>query len=332
MSEITIPKPDVSLLWRTDLHLSDFTPQSRRDDWTETLLGKIRQIGRIASDQGSDVVIDGGDFFDIKSPSRNSHRLVQAAMSAHSEYPCPVYACVGNHDCKFGDRKFLPEQPLGVLFQSGVFGRLYDEHELVIRSESVTVRVVGVPYHGVRYDMDLFRAIKKGDEDYLVVVGHVLASRKGGSMFEGEDIIKYSDLTEVCPDADVFCFGHWHKNQGIEQLKSGQWVVNVGSLSRGSLSQDNLDRIPVVVSMGFTEDGITLNEIEIEVAPAEEVFDVEGRQRAEERSNAMEAFVATIQIALANQNTKSLEEGVMEMGDIPHTVKERVISYLESAG
>ena len=121
----------ITIVWRTDIHLSDHTPRSRTDNWTDTVLGKITQVGEIARDVGAIAVIDGGDFFDIKAPTRNSHALIQRAIQAHANYSCRVYANVGNHDCVYGDYSYLPQQPLGVLYAAKVFHRLYDEHEAV---------------------------------------------------------------------------------------------------------------------------------------------------------------------------------------------------------
>lgn len=193
-----------TLVWRTDVHLSDRTPRSRKDDWTETVLEKLRQVGQIAREVDACAVLDGGDFFDVKSPQRNSHALVRATAEVHKAYPCPVYANVGNHDCVYGDIEFLPQQPLGVLFATGIFQRLYNEHEAVFEQDGVKVRVVGIPYHGTKYDLSRFANLKKGDEDHLVVIGHQLASPAGGAMFEGEDIIKYADLMGL--PASTFCF------------------------------------------------------------------------------------------------------------------------------
>ena len=187
----------MKLLWRTDVHLSERNPRSRTDNWREAIMDKLRQVGGIAKEIGAEAVIDGGDFFDIKSPSRNSHDLIREVAELHADYPCPVYANVGNHDCVYGDYTYLPQQPLGVLFATGVFKRLYDSHEAVFADGGVKVRLAGIPYHGTTYDLDRFKNITKGDEDYLVVTAHVLASAKGGSMFENEDIIKYDDLIET---------------------------------------------------------------------------------------------------------------------------------------
>lgn len=218
----------ITLVWRTDLHLADKSPSSRKDNWTLTCLNKIVQVGEIAREVEADAVLDGGDFFHVKAPSRNSHRIVRRVADIHKAYPCPVYANVGNHDCSSGDIRNLPKQPLGVLFSTGVFERLYDEHELLLERDGVSVRVVGVPYHGTSYDMERF-AVEKGDEDWLVVIAHVLASEQGGTMFEGEDIVKYSDLEGL--DADVFCFLPGSQvltsegcPQEIETLKTGDFL------------------------------------------------------------------------------------------------------------
>lgn len=200
----------ITLVWRTDTHLSDHTPRSRTDNWTDTVLRKLAAVGNIARNAGAHAVIDGGDFFDIKAPGRNSHALIRRAMEVHRDYPCPVYANVGNHDCVYGDYSYLPQQPLGVLYEAGTFRRLYDEHEAVFTATGplrvpVTVRVVGVPYHGVKYDLDRLARIKKGDEDYLMVVGHLLASPTQSTMFDAEDVIRY-DVLDNYPDVDVWCF------------------------------------------------------------------------------------------------------------------------------
>lgn len=317
----------VTLVWRTDLHMADEAPSSRTDDWASTLFDKLRQIGEIARANKAQAVLDGGDFFHLKSPSRNSHDLVRRTAEVHAEYPCPVYANVGNHDVKYGALEYLHESPLGVLFSSGVFRRLYDQHEAVFENDGVRVRVVGIPYHGTKYDMNRLTSIVKGDEDYLVVIAHLLASPAGGTMFEAEDIVSYSDLANH--DASVTCWGHWHKNQGIREVASGKWVVNIGSLSRGSLTQDEMDRVPSVAVMEFRKSGIRIREVPLRVHPAKEVFDVGRRERQIARATTVETLVQSIQATAMPRIEGSLIDEVRVRGDIPEVVRERTIEYLE---
>lgn len=319
----------VNLVWRTDVHASDVTPRGRKDNWTETVLDKLAQVGKLALELNADAVLDGGDFFHIKVPTRNSHALVQRVAELHAQYPCPVYCTPGNHDSVYGDYSFLYQQPLGVLYSTGVFKRLYDQHEAVFQKDGVKVRVVGIPYHGVKYDMTRFSNIKKGDEDYLVVVAHLLASKEGGSMFEGEDIIRYSDLAGY--DGDVFMFGHWHKDQGVTTLPNGKRIVATGSLTRGSLSQDEIARIPKAIHLSFDTTGITIREVPLKIGEPMEVFDIEARSRIESRQDMVDDFVVSIKESLQMKSEKTLLEIVRDLPDLDSAVKEKAIYYLENA-
>ena len=319
----------INLVWRTDVHLSDRAPSSRTDDWADAVFDKLGQVRDLAREVGAAAIIDGGDFFHIKSPGRNSHALVNRTAEHHSTYPCPVYCTPGNHDSVYGDYAFLPQQPLGVLSSTGVYKRLYDEHEAVFTHDGITVRVVGIPYHGTTYDMERFTSIVKGDEDILICVAHVLASHKGGTMFEGEDIVKYADLVDTAPD--VYLFGHWHKDQGVEEI-GGKQFVNIGSLTRGALSQDNMDRIPSAAVLRCTDKGVEIEVVPLNVRPAEDVFDVEGRARQVKRQVEMDSFVEAIREALQpTEGEQTLAEAVEGMGDVPNEIRERALAYLESA-
>ncbi len=321
----------LTLVTRTDVHISDRTPTSRTDDWTATVLRKLKEVGEIATEVGASAVLDNGDFFDIKSPWRNSHSLISAITAVHQEsYTCPVHANVGNHDCIYGNIDYLHQQPLEVLFQTGVFERCYNTHEALFESGGVSVRVVGIPYHGESYDMERFR-IEKGAEDHLVVMAHLLASAKGGSMFEQEDIVRYEDLPDLCPEASVFLFGHWHKDQGIETLSNGAYVVNVGSLTRGSLSLDDMDRKPAVSVLRFEKESCTAQRRNLTVKPFAEVFDLERKIREENTDSIMAEYVEKMTSILSTEKHKDLRSKVQALKDVPSAVREHLMHLIEEA-
>lgn len=320
----------INLLWRTDVHLSDRSPQARTDDWGATVFDKLSRVRDLACRVSAHAIIDGGDFFHVKAPSRNSHELVRRTAEHHADYPCPVYCVPGNHDCIYGDYSFLPQQPLGVLYAAGVFRPLYDQHEAIFVQDGLKVRVVGIPYHGTSYDMGRFTGIKRGDEDFLICAAHVLASKQGGTMFEGEDIVKYADLLDTAPDC--FMFGHWHKDQGVEHL-GGKMFVNIGSLTRGTLSQDDLGRQPACVLI-TAERGkpLGVKVVRIRVSPPEEVFDLTSRDRQVRQQEDMAAFVEHIREALVPLgHGDTLSDTVRALPDLPDAVRERALLYLEKA-
>ena len=354
----------INIVWRTDVHMSDKSPSSRTDDWNETILGKLGQVRDVARQKNATLILDGGDFFHIKSPNRNSHETIRKVADHHSTYPCPVYCTPGNHDSVYGDYEFLGQQPLGVLFATGVFKRLYDEFEVFLGPADATshmskvypynknnggftsgtpfgkkaaerempvVRIVGVPFHGNTYDMTRFTSIEKGEEDILICVAHVLASQKGGSMFEGEDIVKYADLVDTAPD--VFLFGHWHKDQGVVEL-GGKTFVNIGSLTRGSLSQDEVQRRPACAILSCSKSEVEVEVHRLDVRPAGEVFDVERRAQQVKRQTDMDSFVASIQETLeaSEEEGATVQEVIAGWEDVASDVRERALHYMEQAG
>ncbi len=188
------------------------------------------------------------------------------------------------------------------------------------------MRVVGVPYHGTKYDFERISQIKKGTEDHLVVMCHLLASPTGGNMFEGEDIIKYQDLVGL--DASIYAFGHWHKDQGITEIAPGQWVVNVGSLTRGSLHLDDLDREPKAVVMWFGKTAVHFEQVPLKIKPAKDVFDLEAREKSVKRTAQMSQFVDSIQQTLTITNSQPLPDLIRAL-DCDDGIKERCLAYLE---
>lgn len=307
--------------------MADRGPSSRVDDWVETVFDKLSQVRDIAKEVGASAILDGGDFFHIKSPGRNSHELVRRTAEHHADYPCPVYCTPGNHDSVYGDYTFLPQQPLGVLYAAGVFKKLYNEYDALFEKDGLKVRIVGVPYPGTQNGLEKIQALRKRDEDVLICVAHVLASLTGGSMFEGEDIVRYSDLLTAAPD--VFCFGHWHMDQGVEIL-GNKTFINLGSLTRGSLSQDEVQRRPASAVIECTKSGATVEIRRLKVKPAEEVFDVDARNRQVRQQIEMDAFVNRIREGLRPKiEGETLKEVLGATSGVPNEVREKALFYLE---
>jgi len=327
----------IKFLWRTDVHFADNTPLRRTGSWLSDVTNKLAWVGQKGQELGVDFVIDGGDFFDVKSPHRNSHNLVRVASQVHKDnYPMPVYALVGNHDVKYGNIDYLPEQPLGVLFASGVFKQFGGlDSEIVMEKDGIKVKVVGIPYHGTSYDWDAIKKVgeRKGDADYFFVCCHLLASVKGGvgAMYEGEDIVPYSDLEGQ--GVDAWFFGHWHKDQGITELSDGTVVVNVGSLTRGALHLDDMDRQPCVVEVVCDSGVATVNRHDVPVRSVFEAFKVEDKLEELEDKERMEEVVERMK-AVFRQGEESKEISLIDRVralSIPNPVQERAILYLEQS-
>jgi DNA repair exonuclease SbcCD nuclease subunit len=318
----------ISFLVRTDVHINDRPPESRCDDYLETVLGKLKQIGDIAREREVDAVLDNGDFFHNKAASRNSHLLVRKVADLHrAYYPCPVYENPGNHDFPYANVDYVEKQPLGVLFSTGIFERMTDH---TFEDGDLKVRVVGFPY---KVEFDAFEFdIERGDEDVLIVAAHTYASPTGTESFGKEQFLSYQDLAECTPD--VFIFGHLHVDQGIQMVK-GKPFFNLGSLTRGSLTNDNLERTPRIGYLRIEKvDGeveITTEPIPIEVKPSSEVFDLEKHERIKQERKDIDQFIDTLSRSASVDEEDNIRKAIEGLEDFDHDVRNRALRYLEAA-
>jgi DNA repair exonuclease SbcCD nuclease subunit len=323
----------VRFVFRTDVHLSDRSPSSWKASYYDEVLSNLRQVADIARNVDAHAVLDGGDFFHVKAPHKNSHAMVAEAIRLHREdYPCKVFSVVGNHDMQYNNLDTVEKQPLGVLYSSKALIPLTEE---VFDSGGVRVRVVGCPYVPDRTLESLTTIRKKPGDDFLVLIVHALASEAPPSSvveFFGEPVFRYEDLisTTATDGPDVICFGHWHKDQGIRVLNNVHFV-NPGSLARGSLSFETLNRTPQAVIIELGSD-IRTTAHPLIVAPAEDVFNMEVKEEKDREATKIAAFLEDLR---TNLNTfsrgVSLRQTLSSL-QVSQRVKAEAERYLEMFG
>lgn len=321
-----------SFLIRTDEHVTHRPPASRADDYFQTCLDKLAQIGSLAEGYGVDAVLDNGDFFHRYGTPNNPHWMMKSLMDLHDRaYPCPVFVNPGNHDFPHGRVELVKKQPLGVMFASGAFERMTDHRWT---DKGVETRVVGLPYDPNRELLDY--DIDRDGEDVLVVASHDSATPEGKDLFGGtESTWSYRDLSDCTPD--VFIFGHLHADRGIERV-GGSVFYNLGSMTRGALTRDNLERTPRVgyleiVPSSEAKDGWTLSTeaVELDVEPGEDVFDMGEHQEAEADREHIDAFVEQLETS-ADPDEQDLEDEIRSWSDFREEVREKALHYLRQCG
>jgi DNA repair exonuclease SbcCD nuclease subunit len=318
----------LTFLFRTDVHAADKSPESWKADYPSEVWSNLEQIGEIARQCGAVAVLDGGDFFHVKAATRNSHALVARAAEIHLGYPCPIYSIEGNHDISYNNVETVERQPYGVLLASGVFKSLRDQ---VFEAPDLRVRVVGLPFSPFR-KLEELRTIKKQPGDtHLIVVLHALAGENPPDHVEdffGEPVFRYRDL--IFEDGpDVVCFGHWHKDQGITEI-DGRFFINQGAVSRGALVRDNLTRTPKVAIIQILPTGVEVQSVLLKVAPAEDVFDLERKERQEKESTIIEQFVDRIKSDAKLDPAANIEDSVATLDFAPE-IRDLALEYLERA-
>lgn len=318
----------MNFIFRTDLHVADKGPESWKGDYVEEVFSIISQVGELAKQHQAIAVLDGGDFIHVKAPSRNSHGLIARVAEVHQQYPCPTWSIEGNHDITNNRLDSLSRQPLGVLYATNVFKHLRNQ---VFEQNGVRVRVVGFPFSPTRSLKDFLECQKQEGDDYLIAVVHALAGKNPPSHVEdfmGEPVFRYEEM--ATPNGpDVFLFGHWHTDQGIDQV-GGKWFVNQGACSRGALVRENLTRQPKAALIQADKSGIKVTSQPLTVIPAEDAFDLERKTRFDEESAAINSFAQEL---LAQVEAEPSDDvfGVVRKLNFATEVTHIALDYLEAA-
>jgi hypothetical protein len=219
------------------------------------------------------------------------------------------------------------------MLNSGVFLPLRDE---VFTSGTMRVRVVGVDYTTDLDDEGLRDAVRKKDGDtYTVAFVHALAAyapEERIQSFFGERIFDYRDLVfEGCPD--VYIFGHYHKDQGIREHLGVQFV-NLGAVSRGALTFENLDRKPKVSLLKFNSQGLSVEEHVIPHGDSADVFDLEMKAQLDKERRSLDDFIRQLRSSSSTSPDSDIEDRVeafRKSPAYPDELKSILLETLESA-
>ncbi len=321
---------EIRLVTSSDEHLADLAPGFRKDDYRASILRKLEWQGDLCRKLQSHALLRGGDFFHLKAANRTTYATSVAATEIHRNYSCPTYAIAGNHDMSYNDPASIPRQPLGLMLESGVFRPMNDA---VFEDGTTKVRVVGVEY---TTDLDvggLHELVKKRDDDgYVVAFVHALAAmapdEKIQSFFH-ERIFDYRDLVfEGCPD--VYVFGHYHKDQGIVD-HLGTKFVNLGAISRGALTFENLERQPKVSIIRANSRGISVEEHIVPHEDAAQVFDLERKKKLDKERRSLDDFITQLRVTASLPAEEGMASRKAMLAKFPDDLRNLILETLESA-
>jgi DNA repair exonuclease SbcCD nuclease subunit len=314
-----------------DVHLAHKGPVTRTDDWPETVFGKLGQVSALAKKVKAAGVLIAGDVFHLKS--RVTHGLVWRLLDWAQDlrnHDIEVCAVAGNHDLLYDRIDSLPEQALGVLFKSGLFTNVA-ESTLVITRDGQEVRVAGVPYPLASNPASYDHLRWSLDRKPSILLAHTFANETGRPSF-GEAAISYQWLLEHL-GFTAYHFGHDHTNYGIvEYPRDGHptYFIQIGSLTRGSLSKENTERRPAIYLLDVGGEMTSAMQVQINIRPASEVFDLALKQRKEEEHDAITKFVGDISAGLHAGGPVDFRQHVANM-NVSEAVRERVLAYIAAA-
>lgn len=311
-----------------DIHISDHNPRSRKDNFRETILGKIEQMRVACSKLSADGMLLVGDLFNLKNPVRNSHSLVRELIQLFGKFKCPVYMIPGNHDLSGNNLYSLPNQPLGVIFASGAVKNLTHK---TISKKGVKISLVGIPFTE-KLDLESLKIPSKEDCAAQICLMHIYAGPQPGNLFR-ERLYGYEELAALSPD--IFVIGHYHVDQGISKVKD-KYFVNLGSISRGALSDENINHEPklgfIKISVEKEKLDIDINAAPLKIKPPEEIFDLVKREEEKKEETEIQKFVENLVLnsSAVEDQDKNIENILGKM-DLEKSVVTRVLHFIQEA-
>lgn len=281
----------------TDVHLRSTNPPSRLGNYKQDLLDKMSQIMELGRKHKVDFTTCGGDLFDPKKPSATKHSLVVETTEVYNKLDVPHYIVPGNHDMEHDRMDTLPNQPLGVLLEAGTLRQIIDQE--IVKGD-LKIKLWSYPFNE-EPDFEPMIVDPASDVDVNILGIHVYSSMRGGSLYGNTKIFSYPEMAVT--GHDIYLLGHYHADNGAQFLKD-QLFVNVGSVARGDYGDENLKRKPkcCLVEILKDKDGKTSihhTEIELEVKPPEEAFDLEKKEKLKKQKEETAEFVEELQKAVA---------------------------------
>lgn len=321
--------PEFIIITTNDIHISDNGPRSRIDNFKDTMLDKINQMGMACRKLNADAAIIAGDLYNLKNPVKNSHNLNRELIEIFKKFPCPIYMIEGNHDLSADRIESISDQPLGVLFADHTLIQLRDE---VIEKEGVKISLVGVPF-SEEIDISTLNLPDKGNCVTQICALHLYAGLKSTMLFKNK-IYGYDEIGKL--SSDIFVIGHYHIDQGIYK-QNEKYFINIGSMSRGAIADDDIDHHPQIGLIKITvENNIPsyiIRPIRLRIRAASEVFDlVKKKQELQEREE-IKLFVeklASEVVVDAEDKSKSIDD-IIENMEMVEVIRERVLYFIQEA-
>lgn len=323
----------MSILFVGDVHLSD-TPPSRRDEnYCNDIFKKLDEVKNIAKDKKVNTTIFAGDIFHHKNPRNVSHRLVNRLLQYFLDFPSKVLIVVGNHDITEGRLESLNKQPIQVLDSLPNVSLLKWDH-VHLKGTDITAEVMSVP--GVpNVTIDDYR-IKCSKTCWSIVVAHQSIYPNKSTLIpvlrESPSIHDSSEVAEVL-NADIVLYGHEHARHGVYK-RLDTTFINLGSICRGTLSDEDLQKVPAVALLQFgsyENRDFLFHEIPLKnVRPSEECFLLSEHIAQLDYKKDIELAISSFK---ASKLTKfSVEEVIHDISirdDVHDTVKDVSVKLLE---
>ena len=289
-----------------DVHLQEQSPRSRKDSYPTTILEKLDYVVDYVN-RNNGICIFLGDLFNAVNMPMNYFYRVVDVFKKFKKTPLII---VGNHDYPRNNEDLLPRTPLGLLHNIGLIE--YLQHYEVDGKVMIDGFHYWQPIQNTTQITSTTLPMKK------ICCAHCFYEDN----FAEEHNLHIKDILSL--NYDYYILGHLHKP--MEDTRVGDSMIyRIGSLSRGTASQDQLDRDSVYILEYDTEYDV-MKRISIPCLPAREVFNETVFLRKENKLDTQK-----ILDNLVFTSNDSIYD-VLDRSEQTDEIKKIVEEYLQAAG
>ncbi|QQK07620.1 metallophosphoesterase family protein [Miniphocaeibacter halophilus] len=315
----------MKFLFFTDTHIRSTNPVSRKDNFLETIENKFAEINSLINKYDIDYVLHGGDLFDRPDiPVRIIGKFANILKSFNK----PIYIISGNHDIYGHNPNTVDRSMLGLLNTLDIVTLINKDDPIILKEENLRIQLSGCPYI---YDIDseykkYYFPQRLEDVDYHIFLIHSFLIDK-----PFVDSVSHTLIEEILEiDADIVLSGHYHTGFGVKNINN-KYFINPGSLLRTNSSKPELKRIPEVVIMDISKEGINIKEIPLKSAlPGEDVLKINNNYE-KLKSEALEDFKLLVRQSsnLESYNIYDILKEISEKNNFPKRILEEALKRIE---
>jgi exonuclease SbcD len=258
-----------------DLHFTSKAPERRKDDYYQTLLGKLKQAFDIFEGENCQWVLQPGDFFD--SP-QVGNKVIADVIKLILRYHFEVLVCAGQHDIFGHSLETLHSSPLSVLEAANSISLLGRNKSLI--GERAWV-------YGASFGEEVPTPFKVDGYLNVLVTHRMIGNRQ---LYPDQPLEDPREFLRKYPMYDLVLCGDYHYR--FQDHYQGRVIINPGAIIRKTISKYDQEHTPAVCILDLKD--LSVKVVELKVKPVEEVFDLAVKPNTDERNEALNRFISSL--------------------------------------
>jgi len=263
-----------------DLHITNQTPSSRKDNYPETQEKKIEFIFKSMRDNRADYLLQPGDLMDRwESPDRLKTRTMRLLRRAEEYIREPAFISVpGQHDIRYHTSP-IENTPYGVVNEA--LGNFWVANDKPI--EYPDLYVEGIDIYGAPWNKPIPEILDKNK--FNILITHRMVSET--QEWPGQ---KYDVPGTLLRESGFNLIVSGDNHRTIEFIHKGKILLNAGSLMRSKINQ--VDHRPCIFI--FDTETLKYKKIFIPVESSDRVFDFENSKAEAEKDDRLARLITTL--------------------------------------